>query len=127
MPSVYVREPLGAGDRLEVSYTKAQRRLIYTSCGAPSTMQPKRLPRVLGPYREGHRFRVITIHPEGRRSFIAHTEAQAREILRRASLRLAMDAPPSRPPPIPTLSVALQEYERWLASSQMRSIQTVRL
>ena len=90
-------------------------------------MQPKRPPRVLGPYREGLRWRVIIIRPEGRRSSIAHTQAQAQEIVRRASRSLATEFP-SQPPPvtIPALSVALHEYERWLASSQKRSAQTVR-
>jgi hypothetical protein len=89
-------------------------------------MQPKRPPRVLGPDREGLRWRVITIRPEGRRSSIAHTEAQAREIVRRASLSLATEFPPRRQPPIPTLSAALQAYERSLAGVQNRSHQTVR-
>ena len=118
-----------------LSLASSARSKLYFSIGPPpcssvavppaDTMQAKRPPRVLGPYREGLRWRVITIRPEGRRSSIAHTEAEARNIVRLASLRLTVEFPAPRPLPIPPLSVALQEYERWLAGSQKRSPQTV--
>lgn len=46
--------------------------------------------------------------------------------MRRASLSLATEFPPRRQPPIPTLSAALQVYERSLAGVQNLSHQTVR-
>lgn len=88
-------------------------------------MQSKRPPRVLGPYRQGSRWRVIVIRPEGRRSSILGSEAQAREFMRMTGLSL--NAEPTAPKSLPTrtLAQALREYETHLLYSAKRTPQTV--
>jgi hypothetical protein len=83
-------------------------------------MQPKKPPRILGPYREGNKWRVITIGVKGRRSQIARSEAEAHLLKRHLMAALSPVVP------IPTrlwLFAALREYEAHL--QRQRSRQTL--
>lgn len=88
-------------------------------------MNIKRPPRVLGPYRQGTRWRVVVISPEGRRSSILESETQARDFIRMT--RLSLSAAPPTPNSLPkrTLAQALREYEIHLRYSVKRTPQTV--
>ena len=81
-------------------------------------MQPKRSARVLGPYQEGPKWRVITISAEGRRSRIARSESEARAMKAQCTRELTAKVP--RPMP---LSRALRVYEYSILRHQ-RSRQT---
>ena len=83
-------------------------------------MQPKRPARVLGPYREGPKWRIITITAQGRRSRIVRSAAEAREFKALCLRELTSSEVPRAQV---LLARALHEYEHGILRNQ-RSRQT---
>lgn len=83
-------------------------------------MQLKRPARVLGPYQEGPKWRVITISAQGRRSRIVRSEAEARALKAECSRSLTAKVLTV----FTTLARALHEYEHHLRCQRSRQTWT---